>query len=147
MRLVVEKYGGTSVGSADRINAVAERVASSHRKGERLVVVVSAMSGETNRLIALANEINPNASAREMDVLVSTGEQVTIALLAMALQSEAVSVGMARMSRRADGQLERPGSWTCHSTCPVKCGDEELIDVLADKCWQWPLCSSSASFL
>ena len=85
MFLVVEKYGGTSVGSVERINAVAARVAASHQKGERLVVVVSAMSGETNRLIALANEINPDAEAREMDVLVSTGEQVTIALLSMAL--------------------------------------------------------------
>jgi len=90
MVLAVEKYGGTSVGSVERINAVAERVAASHQKGERLVVVVSAMSGETNRLIALANEIDPQASSREMDVLVSTGEQVTIALLAMALQKRGI---------------------------------------------------------
>ena len=90
MVLAVEKYGGTSVGSVERINAVAERVAASHQKGERLVVVVSAMSGETNRLIALANEIDPQASSREMDVLVSTGEQVTIALLAMALQRRGI---------------------------------------------------------
>ena len=90
MFLVVEKYGGTSVGSVERINAVADRVVASHQKGERLVVVVSAMSGETNRLIALAKEIDPDAQSREMDVLVSTGEQVTIALLAMALAKRGI---------------------------------------------------------
>ncbi|SVD72803.1 uncharacterized protein METZ01_LOCUS425657, partial [marine metagenome] len=81
MVLAVEKYGGTSVGSVERINAVADRVSASHQKGERLVVVVSAMAGETNRLLALADEIDSGTHAREMDVLVSTGEQVTIALL------------------------------------------------------------------
>ncbi len=86
MTLIVEKYGGTSVGSVERINAVADKVAASHRVGDSLVVVVSAMSGETNRLLGLANEINPDAPARELDVLLSTGEQVTIALLSMALQ-------------------------------------------------------------
>ena len=91
MFLVVEKYGGTSVGSVERINAVADRVVASHQKGERLVVVVSAMSGETNRLIALAKEIDPDAQSREMDVLVSTGEQVTIALLAMALAKRGIN--------------------------------------------------------
>ncbi|HSH40687.1 MAG TPA: aspartate kinase [Arenicellales bacterium] len=85
MALIVEKYGGTSVGSIDRINAVADGVAASHRRGDSLVVVVSAMSGETNRLTDLAYQANPNPPAREMDVLLSTGEQVTIALLAMAL--------------------------------------------------------------
>ena len=85
MALIVEKYGGTSVGDVDRINAVAERVAASHQAGDSLVVVVSAMSGETNRLLGLAEAINPDASARETDVLTSTGEQVTIALLSMAL--------------------------------------------------------------
>ena len=87
MALIVQKYGGTSVGSPERIAAVAERVARLRAKGDDLVVVVSAMSGETNRLIALASQVNPEPSAREMDVLVSTGEQVTIALLAMALQN------------------------------------------------------------
>ena len=85
MSLVVEKFGGTSVGSVDRINAVADKLIERQAKGEKLVVVVSAMSGETNRLIGLAKEITEQPSAREMDVLVSTGEQVTIALLSMAL--------------------------------------------------------------
>ena len=85
MLLIVEKYGGTSVGTSERIHAVAGRVAASHRAGENLVVVLSAMAGETNRLLKLAHEIDPEADARETDVLVSTGEQVTIALLTMAL--------------------------------------------------------------
>ncbi len=85
MALIVEKYGGTSVGNLERINAVAERVAQSRRAGDRLVIVVSAMSGETNRLTELARQVNPQPPAREMDVLLATGEQVTIALLAMAL--------------------------------------------------------------
>ncbi len=87
MALIVEKYGGTSVGSVERINAVAAVVAQSVRNGDRMVIVVSAMSGETNRLIGLAREISGRRPLqREMDVLVSTGEQVTIALLAMALE-------------------------------------------------------------
>ncbi|MBT3429616.1 MAG: aspartate kinase [Proteobacteria bacterium] len=90
MFLAVEKYGGTSVGSVERINAVADRVSASHQKGERLVVVVSAMAGETNRLLGLAEEIDSGAKAREMDVLVSTGEQVTIALLSMALNKRGI---------------------------------------------------------
>jgi len=85
MALIVEKYGGTSVGSLERINAVADRVAGEARAGESLVVVVSAMSGETNRLTELAQKVSSTPPAREMDVLLSTGEQVTIALLSMAL--------------------------------------------------------------
>lgn len=85
MSLLVEKYGGTSVGSVERIRAVAENVATSARQGHQVIVVVSAMSGETNRLLALANEVHKDPPAREIDVLVSTGEQVTIALLSMAL--------------------------------------------------------------
>ena len=85
MSLIVQKYGGTSVGTIERIQAVADRVAASHRAGNQIVVAVSAMSGETNRLIGLAKEIDEQPSPREMDVLVSTGEQVTIALLCMAL--------------------------------------------------------------
>lgn len=87
MALYVEKYGGTSVGSVKRINAVARKVASEIEAGHQIVVVVSAMSGETNRLLALANEISANPPARELDVLVSTGEQVTIALLCMAFNA------------------------------------------------------------
>ncbi|MFZ2208821.1 MAG: aspartate kinase [Porticoccaceae bacterium] len=85
MSLIVQKYGGTSVGTIERIRAVAHKVAAARTRGDDLVVVVSAMSGETNRLIALANQISEMPSPRELDVLVSTGEQVTIALLAMAL--------------------------------------------------------------
>jgi len=86
MSLFVQKYGGTSVGTVERIQAVADKVASFREAGHDLVVVVSAMSGETNRLIGLANEIQETPDPREMDVLVSTGEQVTIALLCMALK-------------------------------------------------------------
>ncbi|CAG0930623.1 MAG: Aspartate kinase [Rhodocyclaceae bacterium] len=85
MALIVQKYGGTSVGSPERIKNVARRVASWQAKGHRVVVVVSAMSGETNRLIALAKEMQTNPDSREMDVIASTGEQVTIGLLSMAL--------------------------------------------------------------
>lgn len=86
MALIVQKYGGTSVGTVERIQAVAEKVAGFHKRGDQVVVVVSAMSGETNRLIELAKGISDKPSPREMDVLVSTGEQVTISLLSMALQ-------------------------------------------------------------
>jgi len=84
--LIVQKYGGTSVGSPDRIKNVARRVAKFKAQGHQVVVVVSAMSGETNRLIALAKEIQKHPDPRELDVVVSTGEQVTIGLLAMALK-------------------------------------------------------------
>jgi aspartate kinase len=90
MFLAVEKYGGTSVGSVERINAVADRVATARQRGESLVVVVSAMAGETNRLLDLASQIDPDALSREMDVLLSTGEQVTIALLSMALHKRGI---------------------------------------------------------
>ena len=85
MSLIVQKYGGTSVGSAERIKNVAKRVAKWKAAGYDMVVVVSAMSGETNRLIALAKEIQPHPDPRELDVVAATGEQVTIGLLAMAL--------------------------------------------------------------
>jgi aspartate kinase len=86
MTLIVEKFGGTSVGTIDRINAVADHLKGKHESGESLVVVVSAMSGETNRLVALAKELSDAPVTREMDVLLSTGEQVTIALLSIALE-------------------------------------------------------------
>ncbi|CAO1667285.1 aspartate kinase [Salinicola sp. LHM] len=85
MALYVQKFGGTSVGSVERIKAVAEKVKRDRDAGHQVVVVVSAMSGETNRLIELASQINEDPTPREMDMLVSTGEQVTISLLAMAL--------------------------------------------------------------
>ena len=90
MALIVQKYGGTSVGSPDRIKNVAKRVARWKSQGHDIVVVVSAMSGETNRLIALAREVQANPDPRELDVIVSTGEQVTIGLLAMALKDAGV---------------------------------------------------------
>ncbi|MEF3076268.1 aspartate kinase [Methylobacter sp. Wu1] len=85
MALYVYKFGGTSVGSVERIKAVAEKVKKVHDQGDQIVVVVSAMSGETNRLVALAREMQPQPNEREMDVLLSTGEQVTVSLLSMAL--------------------------------------------------------------
>ncbi|ACC82956.1 aspartate kinase [Nostoc punctiforme] len=86
MALIVQKYGGTSVGSVERIQAVAQRVYKTVQAGNSLVVVVSAMGKTTDGLVKLANEISPNPNRREMDMLLSTGEQVTIALLSMALQ-------------------------------------------------------------
>jgi aspartate kinase len=90
MALIVQKYGGTSVGSVDRIVAVAEKVASFRARGDDVVVVVSAMSGETNRLVELAKAVDSQPDSRELDVLLSTGEQATIALLAMALKKNGV---------------------------------------------------------
>lgn len=85
MALIVQKFGGTSVGTVERIEQVAEKVKKFREAGDDVVVVVSAMSGETNRLIGLANQIMEQPVPRELDVMVSTGEQVTIALLSMAL--------------------------------------------------------------
>ncbi len=90
MSLIVQKYGGTSVGTVERIQAVAERVARDHLAGHQLVVVLSAMSGETDRLLGLARAIQNPPSPRELDVVLSTGEQITIGLLAMALQARGV---------------------------------------------------------
>jgi len=84
--LIVQKFGGTSVGSIERIKGVAQRVAATHDAGHQVAVVVSAMSGETNRLLGLAKQVSPSPDQRECDVLVSTGEQVTVALLAMVLK-------------------------------------------------------------
>lgn len=86
MALIVQKYGGTSVASSAHIERVAERVVAARNAGNRIVVVVSAMSGETNRLLGLAKEISPHPCPRELDVILSTGEQVTIGLLAIALE-------------------------------------------------------------
>ena len=86
MALIVHKYGGTSVGSPERIKNVAKRVAKARAEGHDIVVVVSAMSGETNRLVALAHEMQEHPDPRELDVVLATGEQVTIGLLAMALK-------------------------------------------------------------
>lgn len=110
MALIVQKYGGTSVGSPERIEAVAERVLRWHAKGHDIVVVVSAMSGETNRLIGLAKAIMPEPDPRELDVMISTGEQVTIALLAMAIKKrgvEARSYTGAQVAIRTDSSFTK----------------------------------------
>ena len=86
MSLIVHKYGGTSMGSPERIRNVARRVAKWRQAGHQVVVIVSAMSGETNRLLALAKEVSPRPDPRELDVIATTGEQVSIGLLAMALK-------------------------------------------------------------
>ncbi|TAJ24202.1 MAG: aspartate kinase [Nitrospirae bacterium] len=91
MALIVQKYGGTSVGSVERIHRVAEQVAEAKRAGHDLVVVLSAMSGETDRLVRLAHEVTPSPDEREMDMLLSTGERVTTSLLAMDLRGRGIN--------------------------------------------------------
>ncbi len=91
MNVTVQKYGGTSVGSLERINAVAERVARTRAQGSAVVAVVSAMSGETNRLIQLARDLAPQPAVRELDVIMATGEQVSAALLAIALHDRGIA--------------------------------------------------------
>src|SRR5881409_4424737 len=106
MALIVQKYGGSSVGNTDRIKNVATRVARYRARGDQIVVVVSAMSGVTDNLIKLAKEIMPLPNEREMDVLLATGEQTTIALTAMALHAldiKAVSLTGAQAGIRTDG--------------------------------------------
>ena len=88
MALIVQKFGGTSVGSVERIRNVARRVAKWRAAGHELVVVPSAMAGETNRLIALAREIQAHPEPRELDVVAATGEQVTIGLLALVARAQ-----------------------------------------------------------
>ena len=91
MLIYVEKFGGTSIGTIERINAVADHIVKQSEQGEKLVVVVSAMSGETNRLVGLAKEISGQPAPRELDVLLSTGEQVTMALISIALQKRGLA--------------------------------------------------------
>ncbi|RBA24138.1 aspartate kinase [Herminiimonas fonticola] len=110
MALIVHKYGGTSMGSTERIKNVARRVAKWHDAGYQIVVVPSAMSGETNRLIGLAKELMTQPSPRELDMLASTGEQVSVALLAMALQSigkEAVSYAGWQVAIKTDSAFTK----------------------------------------
>jgi aspartate kinase len=90
MALIVQKFGGTSVGTVEKIQAIADRVIAEHKKGNQMVVVLSAMSGETDRLTGLAQAVQNRPSTREMDMLLSTGEQVTISLLAMAIKEKGV---------------------------------------------------------
>src|ERR1700761_343799 len=106
MALIVQKYGGTSVGNPERIKNVAARVAKYHAKGDQVVVVVSAMSGVTDNLISMAKQIMPLPNEREMDMLLATGEQTTIALTAIALHAigiPAVSLTGAQAGIVTDG--------------------------------------------
>jgi aspartate kinase len=108
--LIVQKFGGTSVGTVDRIRAVARRCLATQRLGHRVAVIVSAMSGETNRLLGLARQINPEPDERELDVVASTGEQVTVGLLALAIQAEggkAVSLLGHQVKVRTDSAFAR----------------------------------------
>ena len=123
MSLIVQKYGGTSVGTVERIQAVADKVAKSYRSGNQLVVAVSAMSGETNRLIGLAKEIDDQPSLREMDVLVSTGEQVTIALLCMALAKVGIE------ARSYTGAQVRILTDSAHGKARIQAIDSHLIEA------------------
>ncbi|VAW99487.1 Aspartokinase [hydrothermal vent metagenome] len=109
MALLVQKFGGTSVGTVDKIEKIADKLLESQKAGNSVVAVVSAMSGETNRLIELARQIAPEPNAREYDVLVSTGEQVTIALLSMALHARGVD---ARSYTGAQVKILTDGSHT-----------------------------------
>ena len=129
MALVVQKYGGTSVGSIERIKNVALRVVATKNQGNQVVVVLSAMSGETDRLINLANEINPEHSRREHDVLVASGEQVSISLLAMAVEAlgeKAISLLGSQVTIKTDSD---------HSRARIKDIDGQRIkDALAADC-------------
>ena len=110
MALIVHKYGGTSMGSVERIQNVARRVAKWHRAGHQMVVVPSAMSGETNRLIGLATQIQAQPDPRELDMIASTGEQVSVGLLAMALKAigvEAVSYAGWQVPVRTDSAFTK----------------------------------------
>ncbi len=121
MALYVQKYGGTSVGSVERIEAVADRIARWHGDGHQLVVVVSAMSGETNRLLDLARAMMPHPTPRELDVLVSTGEQVTIALLAMALHKRDIP------ARSYTGGQVRIVTDSAHNKARIREIDDEKV--------------------
>lgn len=119
MSLLVQKYGGTSVGSIERIEQVADKVAGFRAQGHDMVVVLSAMSGETNRLIGLAQQVQATPDPRELDVLVSTGEQVTIALLCMALKKRGVD------ARSYTGSQVRILTDNAHTKARIQSIDEE----------------------
>jgi aspartate kinase len=121
MALLVQKFGGTSVGTIERIEAVAEKVIGYKDAGNDMVVVVSAMSGDTNRLIDLAKQIDPQARGRELDVLLTTGEQVTIALLAMALEKRGYP------ARSYTGGQARITTDSAHNKARIKSIDDARI--------------------
>ena len=121
MALIVQKYGGTSVGSPERIQEVAKRVIRWRERGNDVVVVLSAMSGETNRLLALINALNPEGAAREKDVVLSTGEQVTIGLLSLCLES------MGCPAKSYTGQQARLITDSAHSKARIRQIDDTKI--------------------
>ena len=121
MALIVQKYGGTSVGTTERIRSVAARIARFKAAGHQLVVVVSAMSGETDRLISLAKEVQPDPDPREFDVVVSTGEQVTVGLLCMALLERGIK------ARSYTGGQVRILTDSSHTKARIRKIDEERM--------------------
>lgn len=127
MSLIVQKFGGTSVGSIERIEQVADKVSGFRAEGHDVVVVVSAMSGETNRLIALAHQIQERPVPREMDVLVSTGEQVTTALLSMALNKRGVK------AKSYNGSQVRILTDDAHTKARIRDIDDERLHADLDK--------------
>ncbi|TXS91929.1 aspartate kinase [Parahaliea maris] len=127
MSLIVQKFGGTSVGSIERIEQVADKVSRFRAEGHDVVVVVSAMSGETNRLIALAHQIQDRPVPREMDVLVSTGEQVTTALLSMALNKRGVK------AKSYNGSQVRILTDDAHTKARIRDIDDERLHADLDK--------------
>jgi aspartate kinase len=126
MSLIVQKFGGTSVRSIEHIEQVAEKVAKFRHRGDSVVVVVSAMSGETNRLIELAHEIQERPTPREMDVLVSTGEQVTTALLSMALNKRGVK------AKSYNGSQVRILTDNAHTKARIKEIDDKRLHAALD---------------
>ncbi|ADW17925.1 aspartate kinase [Desulfobulbus propionicus DSM 2032] len=127
MALIVQKFGGTSVGSTDKIKAVAQRVIKNHLQGNRMVVVLSAMSGETDRLTGLANAIQRIPDSREMDMLLATGEQVTVALFAMAIKEagfDAISLLGDQVAIHTDNM---------HTKARIASIDSELIEKYLDQ--------------
>ena len=134
MGLIVQKYGGTSVGSIERIKNVAQRVVATKKRGHQVVVVLSAMSGETDRLINLANEIDPEHNRREHDVLVSSGEQVSISLLAMAIETlgeKAISYLGSQITIRTDSDHSRARIMDIDGSQIQKALDDDSIVVVA----------------
>lgn len=121
MALIVQKYGGTSVGNVDRINGVAAKIKKFRNEGHDLVVVVSAMSGETNRLIKLADDISKQPPLRELDVLISTGEQVTMALLAISLAKQDV------VARSYTGRQVKILTDSMHTKARIRSIDDQKI--------------------
>jgi aspartate kinase len=132
--LIVQKYGGTSVGSVDRIMNVARRCLATQRQGHKVAVIVSAMSGETNRLLGLASQISAEPSERELDVIASTGEQVTVGLLALAIQAQggkAVSLLGHQVKVLTDSAFARARIRTVDARALTEAFDEGKIAVVA----------------